>query len=636
MNRLWNNLFGPTLIAALLLLAAALPSGALIKADFTPVHLVNQSTLIVELVFEPIKDGRAAARVQRVIKGKLAAPKLFFEFKTAAVKEHADELTKKLAAHGKEPVILFTTDDAKAGGGNPGQAAPDKPVSTKAYLHVDNTWSSFFTRKANLWELDGIDSGMSGTWQGGTDMLIRAVDYILTDPNPDVPAAEGVAWSADDPQRFAKIDGAVHSVCPIDLAGDGKLTLHIGCGSGDRLFVYDVAAKNLKEITRDRQLSAKSLLACWGDFNRDGRLDLASWDGRNLLVHLEDMNGNFVAPTLPPPGRRDEIIGLACVDSGIAGRAGVVVSTNATAFMWIPYPANDQPGRRIDLDAGEPTKAKLGKAGACLVADLDGDGLPDILQPFAAGSLIYRGKGAGTFEPPKECSLKLGAGAASIFTGDFDADGRLDIAVASSERCMLWQNRGIFNFSESLALCGEFAYKSNSAIVAAQTCDFNADGRQDLLLLSSSTFPGLFFNRGFRSFGYANALDLEKAGNFPAARDGQQAGCLADLKGDGSFELFIVCGNGECWRMPLEGPADAPRQARPFLSASSALAAPLNLTVWQKARCLGSWNLQRGQSAPPVASRDPGPLTFRWKSPDGHLHEQRIAPAEKPARIAIE
>src|SRR5205085_522142 len=90
-----------------LLLAFTLPARALIKPDFTPVHLVNQSTLIVELSFEPVKAGHATATVKRVIKGKLAAPKLFFDLTTAAAKEHADELEKNLKEHGPAPVILF-------------------------------------------------------------------------------------------------------------------------------------------------------------------------------------------------------------------------------------------------------------------------------------------------------------------------------------------------------------------------------------------------------------------------------------------------------------------------------------------------------------------------------------------------
>lgn len=77
-----------------------------------------------------------------------------------------------------------------------------------------------------MWGLNGIDDKSQGVWAGGTDMLRRAVDYILQDDDPEVPVKDGVAWS-NNPQKIATLSGKIRAVRPIDLGGDGKLLLFV-------------------------------------------------------------------------------------------------------------------------------------------------------------------------------------------------------------------------------------------------------------------------------------------------------------------------------------------------------------------------------------------------------------------------
>src|SRR5262249_10275377 len=58
--------------------------------------------------------------------------------------------------------------------------------------------------------------------------------------------------------------------------------------------------------------------------------------------------------------------------------------------------------------------------------DLDGDGLLDLVTLETAGLVLRPGDGAGGFGAPVVTAL---AGGCDFATGDFDADGRMDVAM---------------------------------------------------------------------------------------------------------------------------------------------------------------------------------------------------------------
>lgn len=58
-----------------------------------------------------------------------------------------------------------------------------------------------------------------------------------------------------------------------------------------------------------------------------------------------------------------------------------------------------------------------------MVADLNGDGRPDVVSGI--GDFVLLGNGDGTFQSP----FQLGAGGSGIAVGDLNGDGRPDLAV---------------------------------------------------------------------------------------------------------------------------------------------------------------------------------------------------------------
>jgi hypothetical protein len=158
------------LAAAAAGLFVGMPALALINPTFTPIHLVKQSKLILELQVDPAKDGKAVATVTRVVKGKTGAKTLTLDLTTCAVKEHAAAVEETIRASKGMGAAFW------AGGADPREtdAGPAEGKDRKAFLHIGGQWLALFAGPNDVWHLDGIDQQMPATWQGGTDMLLRA------------------------------------------------------------------------------------------------------------------------------------------------------------------------------------------------------------------------------------------------------------------------------------------------------------------------------------------------------------------------------------------------------------------------------------------------------------------------------
>ena len=270
------------------------------------------------------------------------------------------------------------------------------------------------------------------------------------------------------------------------------------------------------------------------------------------------------------------------------------------------------------------------------MADLDGDHVADVLQPFAKGALLYKGTKPGGFARPRRCgNVGTGKGAAGAFLGDYDADGLLDVFVAAEERCGLWHNRGGGRFEDAFGFTGELPYISKPNAIGGMTGDINNDGRQDILILYSDRPPQLFFNRGFRSFGHSHMLDLAEKRLLPAAGKGQQAGLLADLNGDGGQDMALVLKNGELWVF-FRDVDDAPGLClRAALPPSGPFTGPVSVTGWSGQRCLGAWNVVRGTSEAFLGMLDAGPCRVRWQFPGRRAQEKEVVVEDAPVRFGL-
>ena len=609
---------------------AGLPALALINPNFTPVHLVAQSDQVLDLAFGGVKDGAVTAKIKETVKGKSGAKTIAFNLSTSAYTEHTDAVAAAIAGLGSEPALFFTGKMRPEGSDSGGGSAPAEDGSEKGFLHMGIKWYVFDKGSNDVWELDKIDEKMLATWNGDTAMLRAAVAYILGDPDAVIPCEETGSWGK--PSLLGKVSGRVCACQGVALTDAGEPALLVAAAGGDHLFQWNAKAKQMQDITAARKLVSKSLAAAWGDWNGDGRFDLASWNGEALTIYLQDADGTFHAgPMLPKSVLTNGVVSLAVLDVGVAGQPAVLIDTSMIPLLWSPAATNSS---ATPVSATIAASADRGKAGRCLVADFDNDGLLDILQLFVNGSLLYKGTGPGKFAAPVACDVALGTGPVETFIGDFDQDGRLDIFSTGDSIC-LWNNRGNGHFVDTFNATGEPSYKGSVNACGGAMSDFNNDGLQDITFFYPSAMPIMNFNRGFRSFGRANKLDFQSnLEALPGAEAGQQAGCWTDLVGDGFSSLNVVLTDGTTLSLPFESTGEKGRGVKVALAGKSARVGPVNVTAWRGKRCFGAWVVTAGEPVQ-ISQAEAGPITLKWRFPGGQPQSKELLLENAPVKFVL-
>ena len=135
---------------------------------------------------------------------------------------------------------------------------------------------------------------------------------------------------------------------------------------------------------------------------------------------------------------------------------------------------------------------------ACTVGDFDNDGLPDVAVAMSDRVLLFKNHGGGKFtDVTAATGVQPANQPAGITFVDYDHDGDLDLFVtgqpsaAGAKPNVLWRNNGngtFTNWTEQTGLGGE------GTTVAATLSDLNNDRAVDLLVTGSGPAPTFFAN----------------------------------------------------------------------------------------------------------------------------------------------
>ena len=195
-----------------------------------------------------------------------------------------------------------------------------------------------------------------------------------------------------------------------------------------------------------------------------------------------------------------------------------------------------QPGEICQVQAPEELDAGIDPC-SLSVADFDGDGRPDLAVPnsdpwITPGGThvanVLRGYGNGDFAPtqPHAAGEELPVGLA---VGDFDGDGKTDIATANnaSLKAFLLRNSGGVGPGMGFAAPQGVSVAATASSVTAG--DFDHDGVDDIVV---NTPSGVALVRGTASgFQALETLDVGGAAMHSA---------LADLDEDGWLDLVVA------------------------------------------------------------------------------------------------
>ena len=210
-----------------------------------------------------------------------------------------------------------------------------------------------------------------------------------------------------------------------------------------------------------------------GDFNADGKQDLAvaNFASENVSILLGDGSGNFSAPTYFAVGTTPYSVAVGDFNGdGKQDLATANIQQDTVSILLGDGTGNFSAAANFAVGAN-PTSVAVG--------DFNGDGKQDLAvtnaNPIGSGTVsILLGDGAGNFSAAT--NFAAGAAPASVAVGDFNSDGKQDLAVANGEShtVSILLGDGAGNFSAPT----NFAVGNNPHSVAVG--DFNGDGKQDL------------------------------------------------------------------------------------------------------------------------------------------------------------
>lgn len=313
-----------------------------------------------------------------------------------------------------------------------------------------------------------------------------------------------------------------------DFNGDGALDLFIGSvgGAAPYLLLND-GNGNFSDITESSQLDlpGNNFSATWGDYDKDGDLDLAvtHWttEQNDHYAYLWRNNGDMTFTDvsldagIPPGSTRDKTFTPTFVDINNNGWLDLLmIIDNGNTRVYF----NNQDGTFNDVTDFDVITDRAGMGSA--VGDYDNDGdldwfvssisFEDGVTNFGSltpGNRFYENQGDGTFvDVTDETGVRHGFWGWGACFADFNNDSHLDIfhvngmldngqkgveEIFETDPSRLFMSNGDKTFTEQAVAMG---IADNGMGRGVSCFDYDRDGDLDLFVANYNQAPKLYCN----------------------------------------------------------------------------------------------------------------------------------------------
>jgi hypothetical protein len=374
------------------------------------------------------------------------------------------------------------------------------------------------------------------------------------DGNPDLVVDVGLSTSL---VMLGKGDGtfrapatiAVQVMAVSDFNGDGRPDLVVAAtpigimlSKGDGTFQAAIKSPGTS-------LNLPFSGAVAADFNGDGKPDVVTGNvSGGVFVLLGDGKGNLSAPVAFGYNNWAGFPNQIAVADLNGDRKPDIVTLDALVGKTISVLLGNGNGT-FQSGANYPLGSIIG-ASSLLIADLNGDGNPDVAATIATDSntpgtiAVFAGKGDGTFQAAVQYNPN-GQVNQSLAVGDFNGDGLPDLVFVNGGVSVPPMQVGIVFGKADGTLAAPLAYDPGAPVSGPPVlADLNGDGVPDMAVainpvganpLASGANLLVSLGNGDGSF--------QPPTSYPTANGGAYV-AVGDFNNDGKPDLLVSNGNG--------------------------------------------------------------------------------------------